>query len=180
MAATRVITDEELLALPKDGNRYEVVDGELVVVSPAGFRHEEVIAKLIMRMGSFARDRGLGTVLGSDLLYILPSGNRRGPDVSFVSASRITAETRARPFPRMAPDLAVEVVSPNDRPRRILDKVGEYLESGVRLVWVIDPQKRRAVAYRSMTETTEIAADGALDGGDVLPEFQCPLTDILP
>src|SRR5262249_17989352 len=144
------------------------------------FTHEEVIAKLFLKMGTFAQERGLGTVLGSDLLYILPSGNRRGPDISFIAASRITAETRARPFPRMAPDLAVEIVSPDDRARRVLDKVGEYLESGVRLVWVIDPQKRRALAYRSLTEASEISASGALEGGDVLPGFLCPLADLLP
>jgi len=179
MAATRVITDEELLALPKDGNKYEVVDGELVV-SPASFIDEEIIAKLLTRMRAFADQRGLGTVLGSDLLYVLPSGNRRGPDVSFIAAARVTPETRAQVFPKMAPDLAVEVLSPSDRPRRVLDRVGEYLESGVRLVWVIDPQKRRAVAYRSLTELSEILASGTLDGVDVLPSFQCPLADLLP
>ncbi|PYQ48767.1 MAG: hypothetical protein DMF78_20435 [Acidobacteria bacterium] len=180
MRPTRVITDEELLQLPKDGNKYEVVDGELVVVSPAGFTHEEVIARLFVKMRSFADERGLGTVLGSNLLYVLPSGNRRGPDVSFISATRVTAETRSQVFPKMAPDLAVEVLSPSARPRRVLDRVGEYLESGVRLVWVIDPQKRRAVAYRSLTELNEIPASGTLDGADVLPSFECLLADLLP
>jgi Uma2 family endonuclease len=179
MPTTRVITDEELLQLPKDGNKYEVVDGELVV-SPASFTHEEVIAKLFVKMRSFADERGLGTVLPSNLLYVFPSGNRRGPDVSFIAAARVTAKTRSQVFPKMAPDLAVEVLSPSDRPRRVLDRVGEYLESGVHLVWVIDPQKKRAVAYRSLTETTEVLASGALDGADVLPGFVCPLADVLP
>ncbi len=179
MRPTRVITDEELLQLPKDGNKYEVVDGELVV-SPASFAHEEVIAKLLARMRTFADERGLGAVLGSDLLYVLPSGNRRGPDVSFIAAGRVTAETRSQVFPKMAPDLAVEVLSPSDRPRRVLDRVGEYLECGVRLVWVIDPQKRRALTYRSLSEASEVTSSGALDGGDVLPGFVCPLAGLLP
>jgi Uma2 family endonuclease len=180
MPSPRVITDEELLQLPKDGNKYEVVDGELVVMSPAGFTHEEVIARLFVKMRSFADERGLGTVLGSNLLYVFPSGNRRGPDVSFIAADRVTAETRSQVFPKMAPDLAVEVLSPSARPRRVLDRVGEYLESGVRLVWVIDPQKRRALAYRSLSEASEVTSSDALDGADVLRGFVCPLADRLP
>jgi Uma2 family endonuclease len=72
-------------------------------------------------------------------------------------------------FPRLAPDLAIEVLSPSDRPRAVFDRVGEYLESGVRLVWVIDPQKRRAVEYRSLSEAREIASSGTLDGAARLP-----------
>lgn len=106
MASTRVITDEELLQLPRDdGNKYEVVDGELRE-SPANFAHERIIAKLLARMRSFADQRQLGEVVGSNVLYVLPSGNRRGPDVSFVAADRLTPEARAQVFPRLAPDLA--------------------------------------------------------------------------
>ena len=179
MATTRVITDEELLQLPKDGNKYEVVDGELRM-SLAGFLHEEVVARLLTRMRILADERALGSVLGSNVLYVLPSGNRRGPDVSFVAGGRLTAEARAQAFPRLAPDLAVEVLSPSDRPRAVLDRVGEYIEAGVRLVWVIDPQKRRAVEYRSLSEAREIPPSGRLEGGDVLPGFSCALDEFLP
>ena len=79
----------------------------------------------------------------------------------------------------VAPDLAVEVLSPGDRPRYVLDKVGEYLEAGVRLVWVIDPRKARAVVYRSLSEVRELGPNDALEGEDVLPGFACPLRDIL-
>lgn len=179
MATPRVITDEELLQLPKDGNRYEVVEGELRM-SPAGFLHEEVVARLLTRMRTFADERQLGSVVGSNVLYVFPSGNRRGPDVSFVAGDRLTAETRAQVFPRLAPDLAVEVLSPSDRPRAVLDRIGEYIEAGVRLVWVIDPQKRRAIEYRSLSEAREIRPAGTLDGGDVLPGFACSLDEVLP
>jgi Uma2 family endonuclease len=178
MATPRAITDEELLQLPKDGNKYEVVDGELRM-SPAGLLHEEVVARLLTRMRTLADERRLGTVLGSNVLYVLPSGNRRGPDVSFVASGRLTAAVRAEPFPRLAPDLAVEVLSPSDRPRAVLDRVGEYLESGVRLVWVIDPQKRCAVEYRSLSQAREIYTSGNLDGADVLPGFVCAIDETL-
>ena len=70
MSAARTITDEELLQLPKDGNKYEVVNGELVVSPGAGFRHEEIVAELVTRLRSFAKERRLGTVLPSNLLYV--------------------------------------------------------------------------------------------------------------
>ncbi|HEU0107381.1 MAG TPA: Uma2 family endonuclease, partial [Vicinamibacteria bacterium] len=66
-----------------------------------------------------------------------------------------------------------------DRPRHVLDKVGEYLEAGVRLIWVIDPRHGRAVVYRSLSEVRELGADDALDGEDIIPGFRCALRDVL-
>jgi len=95
---------------------------------------------------------------------------------------------RRRPIPRgqgpegfaeLAPDLAVEILSPEDRPREVLDKVGEYLQAGVRLVWVIDPGKGEASVYRSLTDVRVVGSGAALDGEDVLPGFRCPLGEIL-
>lgn len=178
MAPARTITDEELLQLPQDGNKYEVVDGELVVSPGAGLRHERIVMRLALRLGRFVEEKRLGEVLGSSLLYLLPSGNRRGPDVSFIAVGRPEALGDDVVFPALAPDLAVEILSPSDSPRRVLDKVGEYLQSGVRLVWVIDPAKRQAVVHRTLTSVREIAADGALEGEDVLPGFRCPLAEL--
>jgi Uma2 family endonuclease len=178
MSPARVITDEELLQLPKDGHKYEVVDGELVV-SPAGFWHDVIVARVINRLSQFVDAQRLGLVVAPDALYRLPSGNRRGPDASFVAAERVAALPRTTVFPELAPDLAVEVLSPSDRRRSVLDKVGEYLDAGVRLVWVIDPEKRRAAVYRTATEGRFVAPDGELDGEDVLPGFRCRLSDLL-
>lgn len=179
MSPARTISDEELLQLPKDGNKYEVVDGELVVSPGAGYRHERIIGELVTRLRTFANERKLGEVLPSNLLYVLPSGNRRGPDVSFIASARAAGLPADTVFPRMAPDLAVEVVSPSDSPQRILDKVGEYLEAGVRLVWVIDPENRRAVIHRALSSVRQISAEDDLDGEDVLPGFRCRLSELL-
>jgi Uma2 family endonuclease len=178
MSPARVITDEELLHLPKDGHKYEVVDGELVAMSPAGMRHEFVVMEIGARLRNFVKEHRLGRVPAPDLLYVLPSGNKRGPDASFICAERLAALPADTVFPPIAPDLAVEVVSPSDRSRSVLDKVGEYLDAGVRLVWVIDPVKRRAVVYRTGTEGRFVASDGELDGEDVLPGFRCALADL--
>jgi Uma2 family endonuclease len=103
----------------------------------------------------------------------------RSPDVSFIAAQRLAGHPLSDDFSDLPPDLAVEVLSPSERPRHVLDKVGEYLEAGVRLVWVIDPQKAKAVVYRSLSDVSELTGDDELDGGDVLPGFRCRLSEIL-
>src|SRR5260221_14705506 len=92
MATTRaVISDEDLFRLPKDGCKYEVVGGELRQMSPAGWRHERIVMALGIELGAFVHEKELGDVLGSNALYRLPSGNRRGPDGSFVAAGPLPA-----------------------------------------------------------------------------------------
>jgi Uma2 family endonuclease len=171
------ITDEDLLKLPRDGNKYELVDGQLLV-GPAGWLHEQIVMRLASRLVAFVESKGLGTVLGSNALFVLPSGNKRGPDISFVAAGRLD-RARGEAFPKLSPDLAVEVLSPGDSTRRVLDKVGEYLEAGVRLVWVIDPKRRSAAVHRSLGDVRTVTGEGVLDGEDVIPGFRCHLADII-
>jgi len=174
----RVATEEDLLAMPEDGRKYELVDGE-IRVSPAGDRHSAIALALGARLLAFAKDHRLGHVCGADAGFRLPGGNVRSPDASFVAAGRFPNDRLPEDWGSLAPDLAVEVLSPGDRPRHVLDKVGEYLEAGVRLVWVIDPRHSRATAYRSLTDVSELAATDVLDGEDVLPGFRCRLDEIL-
>lgn len=177
MATTRPsITDQDLLRLPKDGRKYELVDGE-IRVSPAGARHGRISLRLGAALLAFVREEGLGEVFDSSTGYRLPGGNVRSPDASFVSSKRLPRVPEG--FLELAPDLAVEVLSPEDSPRGVLDKVGEYLAAGVRLVWVIDPRTSRAVSYRSLTDVQEIGPDGTLEGGELLPGFRYPLSDLL-
>jgi Uma2 family endonuclease len=185
MATTsRFVTDEELLQAPRDGQKYERVDGEMRV-SPAGCRHEGVGAALLVRLWTFAHERGLGHVFGSSAGFRWPGrqadrpDNVRSPDVSFVAAGRFPDERWPVGFAPLAPDLAVEVLSPNDRPEDVLEKVGEYLANGTRLVWVIDPEKRTAVVYRSPTSVRVVDEADALDGEDVMPGFSCLLSAVL-
>ncbi len=96
----------------------------------------------------------------------------RCPDVTFVSAARLPAG-RPQGFAELAPARAVEVLSPNDRQRDVLDRVGEYLGAGVRLVWAIDPEQGTAVVFRSLTDIRRVERDGVLDGEDVVPGFAC-------
>ena len=170
-------TEADLLQTPKDGRKYELVDGQ-IVTSPAGARHGRVIIRLAARLLTFAAELRLGDVFDSSTGVRLPSGNVRVPDISFVARGRFPGDEVSVGFIPFAPDLAVEVLSPDDSPRLVMDKVGEYLQAGVKPVWVVDPETRTAVAYRSLTRAHEIAADGALDGEDVLPGFRCPLSEL--
>jgi Uma2 family endonuclease len=178
--AIKTLTDRELMALPHDGNSYELVDGELRMSPKATARHGEVIVKLTILLGSFVHARDLGRLLSPETGFRMPRGNVRSPDLSFVAKNRVPDGTMPETFFEGAPDLAVEVLSPHDRehPQEFMDKIGEYLESGVRLVWVIDPTHGRAIRYRSIEEVRPIPADGFLDGEDVVPGFSCPLAAI--
>jgi len=171
-------TEDDLLATPRDGRKYELVDGD-IRVSPGGGRHSTVCLKLASRLLAFVTEHGGGHVFDSSMGFRLAGGNVRSPDASFVASGRLPKDEPPDDFANLAPDLAAEVVSPGDRPRHVLDKVGEYLEAGVRLVWVIDPRKRKVVAYRSLSDITELGADDELDGEDALPGFRCRLRDIL-
>jgi Uma2 family endonuclease len=180
MATTtrRAATEEDLLGVPEDGQKYELVDGE-IRVSPTGNRHGEVALQLAALLVPFVKQNCLGHVIGGDAGFRLPSKNVRCPDVCFVAAGRYPDDKVPADFGNLAPDLVVEVLSPHDRPRYVLDKVGEYLEAGVRLVWVIDPWKERAAVYRSLVDVRELDAEGTLHGEDVLPVFRCTLREIL-
>lgn len=180
MAATMrpVATEEDLLRTPEDGWRYELVDGQIRRV-PGGARHGAVCVAVAARLLMFVDQRQLGYVVGSNTGFRFPGGNVRVPDVSFVAHGRCPGEQVPEGFGDLAPDLAIEVLSPDDRSRDILDKVGEYLQAGVRLVWVIDPKKRTAVVHRSLTEVRRLGPDDSLDGEDVVPGFRCRLAEVI-
>jgi Uma2 family endonuclease len=171
-------TEEDLRAVPRDGRKYELVDGQ-IRVSPAGGRHGLIIVELSARLLAFVKRRGLGYVFDSSTGFRLPKGNVRSPDVSFVARGRLKGEAVPKGFVPLPPDLAVEVLSPEDRPRFVLDKVGEYLAAGVRMVWVLDPEAHTAAVYRSPTEVRTLALEDQLPGEDVLPGFRCRLRDVL-
>ncbi len=176
--ATKAATESDLRRMPEDGRKYELVDGE-IRASPAGFRHGKVSVRIVVRLGSYVEAHGLGTVLDSSTGFRMPGGNVRSPDVSFVSHGRLEQDRGTEGYADIPPDLAVEVLSPDDRERYVLDKVGEYLQAGVRLVWVIDPGRRRAAVYRSLTDVHELGAQSFLDGEDIVPGFRCSLAEIL-
>ena len=180
MPAVIRMTAEELLHLNLPDKRTELVKGVLVVREPAGYRHGEVAMNLALALGNFVKAHSLGRVLAAETGFKLFSDpdTVRAPDVAFIRADRVP-EPSPPGFPAIAPDLAVEVLSPGDRPGEALEKVGDWLNAGVRLVWVVDPVRRLARVYRSDGTETLLAAEDTLIGEDVLSGFSCPLAEVL-
>lgn len=174
------MTAEELLGLPDDGKRHELVEGELKEMTPAGARHGSAAAALTVLLGQHVGAKRLGTVLAAETGFIISRNpdTVRAPDVSFVAQERIPPEGPPEGYWELAPDLAVEVVSPNDTAAGVQSKVQMWLESGVRLVWVVYPETRSVVAYRSLKEISTFTAGDTLGGGDVVPGFECKVAEI--
>ena len=178
MTAPALMTADELERLPETGKRMELVRGHLIVSEPPGFRHGDIVANLTFAISSFVRPRKLGRVL-AESGYVLFTGpdTVRGPDASFVRHERVP-DPIPRGFARVAPDLAIEVLSPSNRPG-VLEKVADYLNAGTQLVWVVDPDRRQARVHRADGTISTIAETGTLGGEDVLPGFTCALAEIL-
>lgn len=174
MSVKQLITIEDLWEMPeKPGVRFELVDGELVEVPGAGAVHTMIMVTLFKLLSECSQRHQYGIVFPDGLGYILSPhpGRLRIPDVSFVSRDRIPSTGIPEGFWPGAPDLAVEIVSPNDRAEDVHAKVGEYLEAGARAVWVLWPRERSVTVYGAAGSVNELGPDDELDGGDVLPGF---------
>lgn len=174
------MTAEELLGLTDDGKRYELVEGELREMTPAGARHGSATAALTVLLGQHVRANRLGMVLAAETGFRISRDpdTVRAPDVSFIARERIPPEGPPEGYWDLAPDLAVEVVSPNDTAAQVQSKVQMWLESGVHLVWVVYPDTRVVVAYKSLKEITTFTAEDTLGGEQVVPGFECAVAEI--
>jgi Uma2 family endonuclease len=166
-------TVEDLLRMPKDGMKYELVDGD-ILVSPAGMRHSRIAARIQQTIGEYLDRNPIGEVYASDVGIQFPNGNVRSPDVTFVGAAKLAGED-PESFGQVVPDLAVEVISPGDRMAEIGRKIGEYFENGVPLVWLVDPREQTITVYRSLTDTNRLAGDATITAEPILPGFSAPI-----
>jgi Uma2 family endonuclease len=173
------MTAEKLLELPDDGMRHELVEGELRTMTPAGERHGWVALGIGARIFEHVEREGLGRAYAAETGFVLHRGpdTVRAPDVAFVTTDRLTPEPTTG-FAELAPDLVVEVVSPSDRASEVSSKALMWLDAGVRLVWVVDPQARLAAVHHPGGLVTVLREDGVLDGEDVLPGFRLPLATV--
>jgi len=180
MTATKLVTAEELAEMPDDGYRYDLIAGELIKQMPANFEHGWLAAQIAWILLNFVKPRRLGLVLGAETGFKLAVNPDHvlGPDVAFVRADRVPAQRERRRFLQLAPDLAVEVISPSDSARLVTDKVMDYLDHGVPLVWVVDPVRRTITIWNS-DRTARLLREGEeLDGGEVLPDFRVAVAAI--
>ncbi len=180
MSPAELMTADQLQALRIPDKRTELVKGRLVVREPAGYRHGEVAASLTRILGTFVHARGLGSVVAAETGFKLSTDpdTVRAPDVAFIHRDRVPSPPPAG-YAALAPDLAVEVLSPDDRAGEVLAKVADWLSAGCRVVWVVDPVHRTARVYRADGSESLVAEAEALDGEDVLPGFSCRLAEVL-
>lgn len=180
MAPQALLTADELLHVNLPDKRTELVRGVLVVHGPAGGRHGRIAADLTWLLRAHVEQTRLGTVYAAETGFTLTRNpdTVRAPDVAFIRRERLPHPEPAG-FPALAPDLVVEVLSPNDRPGETLAKIADWLTAGTRLVWAIDPERRSARIYREDGSDATVSEDQALSGEDVLPGFTLPLNRIL-
>jgi Uma2 family endonuclease len=169
------VTVDDLLRCPKDGRKYELVDGE-IIVSPAGFRHAEIVAKIVHILATFLETHPIGIVCGDNLGVKLPTGNVRSPDITFVRSEKAPTGTAADGFAEFIPDLAVEVLSPQDSLKEVGRKIGEFLDCGVPVVWLVDPAHKTITVYRSLSQTEQLRPEDSITAEGILPGFSCSVS----
>lgn len=178
-ASTRTYTPAELLTLP-DAVRFELVNGELVE-RPMGQRSSRIGGRLFFLLGMFNHQHRQGWLYPADASYqCFPDepGKVRKPDVSFIRKERQAVHEEPEGHSHIAPDLAVEVLSPNDLADEIDEKVEDYLGAGVALVWVVHPRLRMVVVHRHDGTSAVRRENDELDGENVLPGFRCRVSEL--
>ena len=180
LTVTRVVTADELLAMPEDGFRYELVKGELIRMSPTGHEHGVVAMNIAGPLHQHVKSNNLGAVYAAETGFIIEENpdTVRAPDVAFVQKARINEAGKVQGYWRGAPDLAVGVVSPSDTVSNIEGKVADWLQAGARMVWVVSPKLRTVTVYRSLTEIVMLTEKDTLEGGDCVPGFQVAVAKI--
>lgn len=169
------------------GKRTELVRGRLLVREPAGYQHGSIAARVLVRIAMFleldqvtrSAAHPLGELLAAETGFTLQRqpDTVHAPDVAFVAWTRRPIDGWG--FAERAPDLAVEVLSPGDRPGDVLGKVGDWLNAGTSLVWVIDPERRLARVYRANGSESIVNEHGALEGEASLPGLTMSLSALL-
>jgi Uma2 family endonuclease len=174
---TKIVTADELLRIPDDDFVYELVDGEIRKRSPAGFEHGHIAMLLGASLSAHVRAHRLGKVTAAETGFLIRRNpdTVRAPDAAFVKQERLVDSPGYFPG---APDLAIEVISPNDTYSDVNAKVNDWLRAGVRMVIVVDPSKKNATVHQSLTEAIRLALDDTLDGGEVVSGWKLALREL--
>jgi Uma2 family endonuclease len=177
----KIWTEAEIQALPEHGSIHEIVDGEVVMSPTNNIQHEQICQRLNFALESFNRVHRLGMVFGSSLGFWMKNRNCRAPDVSFVSKERwlgLGVKPDTKTFFTGAPDLAVEVLSPNNTRAEMDERMADFFASGSQVVWVVYPDEQRVEVCRSRTDRRIVGHGGFLEGEGILPGFRFPVADL--
>ncbi|MCS7209650.1 MAG: Uma2 family endonuclease [Fimbriimonadales bacterium] len=165
----RRYTEQDLLQMPDDGRKYELVNGRIQVV-PTGARHGWIEFLLANKLGEYAKGRFFG--FGSSTGFRMKKGNIRSPDFALMRIDRFPDRKPPADFAEGAPDLAVEIVSPSENLHDLYQKVGEYFELGAREVWLLFPERKQVYRFTAPLEIEVLHENDTLTGGELLPEFK--------
>ena len=178
--AKKLLTADDLLAMPDDGKRYELIRGVLIELPLTSHEHGMVAARFGRRMGNFAEEHDLGHGVAADTGVNVERNpdTVRAPDYGFISYERMAEPPPPRGYADVIPDLVLEVVSPNDRQPDIDAKTQMWLEAGVRLVLVAYPETREVHAHHDDGSVVRYGMGDTVVGDPVLPGFTCPVADI--
>ena len=167
----QLITADELLRMPDNGFRYELVQGALRRMSPAGFRHGRLIMNIAASLDHHVRAHMLGVVCAAETGFLLATNpdTVRAADVAFIRRDRLDPAVEPEGYWPGAPDLVVDVVSPNDLSTEVDAKVTDWLDAGARMVVVVNPRMRSVTVYRSRAQIAVLREQDMLDGSDVVP-----------
>jgi Uma2 family endonuclease len=174
------MTVEEFLVTDVPDGKVELVRGELRVTPPPGAPHGTAAINLLLPLANYVRDHNLGRVFGDSFGYVLTQlpHTVRVPDASFVRAERLPPGGIGPGLLKLAPDLAIEVLSPSETASELDEKLSDYTIAGTPLIWVVDPAHRTVKVMSATRPVRWLQESGMLDGDDVIPGFTCTVAEI--
>jgi Uma2 family endonuclease len=177
--AKQMISVADFDRLEENEFRYELDEGELVEMTRPRRRHAEIETELVFQLRLYLRSNPIGKVYGADILYVLAPRVKRAPDVSLISNARLAGQSPDEEI-QGAPELCIEILSPNDSASSLRRKISQYFAAGAIAVWVIDPENRTAEIWNTVAGAHVISAEQTLEAPALLPGFALRLADVLP
>jgi Uma2 family endonuclease len=184
MTTTRtLLTEDDLLRMPDDGYRYELIEGNLRRMCLNGYEHGRCTGNLNGLLGIHVLKHECGFVLAAGTGFVIARtkderATVRAPDVAFVARGRVPADADTSKFLELAPDLVAETLSPSDTAVEVEEKIASWLAAGVRLALVVNPASRSVTIYRSLADISRLGDADELDLGDVVVGFSCRVSEI--
>jgi Uma2 family endonuclease len=183
MTTKVLMTENDLLRMPDDGFRYELIEGEPRQMPPTGYDHGRCTVRLSTLLASHVHSHKLGDVLAAETGFVIARtrdgrATVRAPDVAFVAAGRVPSDADTSKYLELAPDFVAETLSPSDTAVEVEEKIASWLAAGVRAALVVNPAARTVTLHRTAAGIVRLADSDELDLSDVIPGFCCRVSDI--